>query len=39
MIKKALSDTVSENVPQKTISPRWNQPWININLKRGIRKK
>lgn len=39
MIKNALNDTVSHNVPQKRISPRWNQPWISKSLKRGSRKK
>jgi hypothetical protein len=39
IIRDAISDTMTKNIPQKTITQRWNQPWIDKALKRGVRKK
>ena len=38
-IKENLLSLMSKHVPTKTASSRYNQPWINTNLKRLSRRK
>jgi hypothetical protein len=39
MFKKAINDNMEKHIPQKSLSGRWHQPWINLKLKRQIGRK
>jgi hypothetical protein len=39
MFREAFSSILNKNIPSKTLNGKWNQPWINQNLKRQVKKK
>ncbi len=39
LLKKAISDTVKEHVPRKTIKPHQKLPWVHLGIQKLIRRK
>ena len=37
--KKTLSDGINQFIPQKSLRPRFNLPWITCNIKWEMRRK
>ena len=39
LFKEALDKSMTSHVPTKTLSGRWNLPWMNKNIKRLMKKR
>ena len=39
LFKDTLASTMTKHIPTKTISGRWNLPWMNGTIKRLIKKR
>ena len=37
--KSTINDSITNHIPQKNISGRWNVPWLTTSIKRLTRKK